>query len=157
VSQWGWSPERTQGIWRHGAPWLRPIVAALPYLTIGLALLMMHVVGGTLTVSRGVLFDLPEGRLEEGDATGLVAVVMPVVHDTVVFFDDTRYVLGDPVSMRALGENLSVLASRSGRKTLLVLADRRVSAGNLMALSETVKKSGVKRLLFAEKRTGGGD
>ena len=40
MTDWRWRPERTMGIWRHGAGWLRPFVAAAPYVTVGLLLLM---------------------------------------------------------------------------------------------------------------------
>ena len=77
MTSWGWTPERTAGIWRHGASWLRPFAAAAPYLTVLLLLLMLYVVGGTLASARGVLFDLPEAGLGEGEATELVALVIP--------------------------------------------------------------------------------
>ena len=51
TTPWKWTPERTLGIWRHGAPWLRPIVAAAPYITVVLLLLMMHVAGSAMTAA----------------------------------------------------------------------------------------------------------
>ena len=151
MSPWGWTPERTLGIWRHGAGWLKPAMAALPTVTVLLLLVMLHFVAGTLTSAKGTLFDLPAGGLADGEVTGLVALVMPVPHETLVFFDDSRFLLGDAASVRALGENLSRSVERSPRKTLLVLADRRVSAGSLMELAAVARRSGVSRLLFAEK------
>ena len=151
MSAWGWSPERSQGIWRHGAVWMRPVVAAAPWLTVILLLLMLSVVGGTFTSSKGVLFDLPEGALDEGEATGLVALIMPTDHETLVFFDDARYLLGDATSTKALGDHLAESVRRSGDKTLLVLADRRVAGGELMKFSGIARRGGVEKVLFAEK------
>ena len=151
MSSWGWSPERAQGIWRHGAVWMRPVVAAAPWLTVILLLLMLSVVGGTFTSSKGVLFDLPEGALDEGEATGLVALIMPTDHETLVFFDDARYLLGDATSTKALGDHLAESVRRSGDKTLLVLADRRVAGGELMKFSGIARRGGVEKVLFAEK------
>lgn len=151
TTPWKWTPERTLGIWRHGAPWLRPIVAAAPYITVVLLLLMMHVAGSAMTAAKGVLFDLPDAGLADGAATRLVALMLPRDHDTLVFFDDSRYVLGDETSLRTLGENLSARAERTKDKTLLVLADRRISGGDLMKFAAVARRNGVARILFAGK------
>lgn len=154
MSPWGWSPARTLGIWRYGAGWMRPILAAVPYLTVGLLLLMLYFVGGTLTSSKGLLFDLPEGTFGDVEDVGLVLLVVPKSHETMVFFDESRYLLEDPVSMKRLGEDLSESVARSEKKTLLVLADRRVPAGRLLELLAVAKRSGSDRVLFAGKESG---
>ena len=131
---------------------MRPIVAAAPYLTVGLLLLLFHFVGGTLTASKGLLFDLPaDGTAGDGVQTDLVAMVMPMRHETVVFFDDSRYLLSEPSSLSSLGEHLSERTRRDKSTTLLVLADRRVSGGELMSLASLARKSGVLQVLFAER------
>lgn len=151
MSAWGWSPARKVGIWRYGAGWLKPFVASAPFLTVALLALLFHIVGGKMTLAKGVLFDLPEGALTDGETTDVVALVMPMRHDTAVFFDDTRYLLGDAVSLRALGEHLAERVLKSERKSLLLLADRRVAGGDLMSLADLARKNGVRRILFAEK------
>ena len=152
MSQWGWTPARNLGIWRYGAGWSRPIAAAIPYLTVCLLLIMMHMIGGTLTSYRGVLFDLPDGVLSDGEASELVALVMPVQHETMIVFDDARYLLGDAASMRSFGEDLSGSVERRTGKSLLILADRRVSTGHLMEVVSAAKRSGVGKVLLAGKR-----
>ena len=152
MSPWGWTPERTSGIWRHGAGWLRPFSAAVPWITVLLLLLMLHFASNTLTSAKGTLFDLPDAGLAEGEATGLVALAIPHAHETLVFFDDSRYVLDDAASMRAFGEHLSERVSLSESKTLLVLADRRIRGGDLMNLAAVAKKGGAAKILFAQKR-----
>ena len=152
MSQWGWTPARNLGIWRYGAGWSRPIAAAIPYLTVCLLLIMMHMVGGTMTSYRGVLFDLPDGVLSDGEASELVALVMPVQHETMIVFDDARYLLGDAASMRSFGEDLSGSVERRTGKSLLILADRRVSTGHLMEVVSAAKRSGVDKVLLAGKR-----
>ena len=151
MSPWGWKPERTEGVWRYGAKWMQPFAAAVPWLTVILLLMMMVLVGGTFTSAKGVLFDLPEGTLADGEATGLVALVMPTAHETLVFFDDSRYLLGDAASVKTLREHFAESVRRSGDKTLLVLADRRVSGGELFKFAAIAKKGGVEKVLFAEK------
>jgi biopolymer transport protein ExbD len=159
MSQWNWKPERTQGVWRTGPVWLRPFLSAVPWITVLLLVLMFHIVGGTLTSFEGVLFDLPDSAgLRDDEPATLVALVMPMSrrtalqHETLVFFDDSRYVLDDAASVRAFGEHLSERVARSPSKTLLVLADRRVSAGELMRLVGIARESGVRHVQIAERR-----
>lgn len=153
TAPFGWQPKRTEGIWRYGAPSLRPFVASAPWLTVGLLLLMFHLIGGTLVAEKGVLFDLPEPGLAEGEATGPVALIVPVARETLVFFDDARYTLGDAASAAALAEHFSDAFAESRCKTLLSLADRRVSSGDLMRFAALARMSGVGKVLFAEKKT----
>lgn len=153
MSPWGWEPKRTEGIWRYGAGWMRPFVAALPVLTVFLLVLLLYIVSETLTVSSGVAIELPVSGIGDGEKTDLVALVLQMPRETLVFFDDSRYVIGDGASSRALADHLSERIARSENRTLLVLADRRVSSGDLFGLAALAKRSGVKRLLFAEKRT----
>ena len=155
MSQWGWTPARNLGIWRYGAGWIRPVAAAIPYLTVGLLLLMMQMIGGTLTAYKGVLFDLPDGDFTDGDRQGMVALVMPVQRETMVVFDDVRYLLGDAASMRSFAESIADSTERREGKSLLILADRRVSTGHLMEVVSAAKRSGVSKVLLAGKRGGG--
>lgn len=156
MSPWGWTPERSLGIWRHGAVWLRPFAAAVPYLTVGLLVVLLRLVSGTLAASEGVLFDLPDAAPTDAVGESPVALVMPTPRETLVFFDDARYLTGEEASMRALGEQLAERFARREEKTLLVLADRRVAGGELMRLAALAKANGVGRVLFAEKRAGAG-
>ena len=155
MSPWNWSPARSSGIWRHGPDWLRPLTAAVPWITVALMLTMLNFVSGSCSTAPGVLFDLPDAGPAEGEPTSMVALVMPMQRDTLVFFDDARYCAGDEISVAAFGDHLADRAEKAERKTLLVLADRRVAAGELMKIADIARRSGVKRLLFAEKKGGG--
>lgn len=157
MSPWGWKPQRTEGIWRYGVPAMRPFVIAAPWLTMLLLLLLFYLIGGTLTSARGALFELPDTGIAEGEATGLVALVMPVEHETLVFFDDARYLLGDESSADTLAAHLTDRMSKTARKTLLVLADRRVAGGDLMRVADLAKRAGASKILFAEKKAGSGE
>ena len=152
MSQWGWTPARNLGIWRYGAGWNRPIAAAIPCLTVCLLLIMMHMVGGTMTSGRGILFDLPDGVQSDGEASELVALVMPVQHETMIVFDDARYLLGDAASMRSFREDLLGSVERRAGKSLLILADKRVATGHLMEVVSAAKRCGVSKVLLAGKR-----
>lgn len=155
MNPWRWTSERGQGIWRHGAVWFRPLLAAVPWITLLVLVEMLHIVGGTLASAEGVLFDLPDGSgMEEGEPASLVALAMSMPNETLVFFDDARYAMGDDASVSAFGDHLEERAERAEHRTLLVLADRRVPAGELMKIAGVAKRSGVARILFAEKREG---
>ena len=154
---WGWRPGRTEGIWRHGLPAMRPLVAAAPWLTVMLLLVMFHLLDGELVAAEGVPFDLPAQGVAEGEPAGLVALVLPMHHETLVFFDDARYMLSDGASADAFSRHLAERAARTDRKTMLVLADRRVAGGELMKMAAIAKRSGVGKVMFAEKRAGEGE
>jgi biopolymer transport protein ExbD len=151
MSNWGWMPERAQGVWRHGALWFKPFAVAAPFLSLLVLILQFHIVGGTFTSAKGVLFDLPGPGIGEGEKTDMVALLMAMPRETLVFFDDSRYILGDDSSVGAFGDNLAERVRRTGEKTLLVLADRRVAGGELMEFAAVARRCGVQKVLFAEK------
>lgn len=124
----------------------------LPWITVMLLTLMLYMLSGTLTRSEGVLFDLPEAGLGEGETTELVALVMMHGHETLVFFDDARYSTDDGAQLSRLGEQLAERAGKSSRKTLLVMADKRVPIGEAMKLAAIARTSGVEKILFAQRR-----
>lgn len=152
MSPWNWTPERTQGIWRHGSLSLRPLVSSAPWITIALLLLMFWIIGGTLVSAKGILFDLPEKNLAEGEPSGPVALIVPIPHETLIFFDDSRYLMSDPNSMSALSDHLSDLSPRMEGRVLLALVDRRVAHGEIMKFAALARKNGISKVLFAEKK-----
>ena len=149
---WGWRPGRTEGIWRHGLPAMRPLVAAAPWLTVMLLLVMFHLLDGELVAAKGVLFDLPDSGVAEGEASGLVALVLPMHHETLVFFDDARYSLSDAASVATLKDRLGTCAGAEPSGTFLLLADRRVPTGDVMRLVGIARESGLVRVQIAERR-----
>ena len=152
---WGWRREVRRGIWRYGSNWMRSFSAAVPWITAGLMLLMMHFISGTLTREEGVVFELPGYSLGDGEAADMVALVMPTERGTLVFFDDARYQLGDSSSMAAFGRHLAERSGRVKYRTLLVMADCKVAGGELMKLAEVARQSGLEKVLFSGKRREG--
>ena len=148
----------TGAFWRYTA-------LTLLRITLGLLLVMFGLLGDTLTSAPGVVFDLPgpvghrgEGRLDAApDATMLVLPSENTGKDrgggTLVFFDDARYALGDPQSVELLRRQLRAhVQDGPARPTLLVLADRRVSAGELLKLVGIARESDFRQVQIAEKR-----
>lgn len=152
LSTWGRGAKDSASAAHHDIAWLRPFVAAAPWLTLVVLLLMFHLLGGTLAIREGVLFELPDSGIGDGESTALVALMLPMTQETLVFFDDARFVLGDAQSMDAFREQLAERADRLKEMTLLVLADRRISAGELMKFAAIAKSSGIGHILFAERR-----
>ena len=156
--EWGWRPAQAEGIWRHGARWTKPLFAAVPWITLALLLVMFGLLGDTLTAAPGVVFDLPAPVGRQTTVPGSTMLVLPSANmgetgGTLVFFDDARYVLGDRQSVALLREQLLARVQEdSARATLLVLADRRVAAGELLQLVGIARESGIRHVQIAERR-----
>ena len=143
------------GIWRHGPAWAKPLVAAAPWVTLVLLVAQLSLVSHRATVAPGLSFELPEGAAKDSMPAALAAIVAPVPGEdgrTLVFFDDARYVLPDAASESAFAANLAERVSGAADKSMLLLADKRVSSGDLMKLAGMARRAGVSRLSIAEKR-----
>lgn len=123
------------------------------WLSVVILGMMMWILAGKFSKAEGQLFELPSYGDREGLVTELVAIVFPASHDTLVFFDDARYSLSDEESLANFQVHLSEAVEKSNRPYLLVLADKRVTTDELMHLTSTAKKSGVEKLLLAERRS----
>ena len=154
MKSWDWRSKPLRGV-RKYALWLQPAAVAVPWIMVGMLLLMLHMIGGTLTASEGVVFDLPSTGLSDGEATPLVALVMsmPNGDETYVFFDDARYALGSDISISAFTTHLSERVAKTEGKALLVLADRNVTCEQLGRLAAVSRKCGLERILLAHKRS----
>ena len=156
--EWGWRPAQAEGIWRHGARWTKPLFAAVPWITLVLLLVMFGILGDRLTAAPGVVFDLPAPVGRQSAVAGTTMLVLPSANldeagGTLVFFDDARYVLGDPQSVALLREQLLARVQEdAAHASLLVLADRRVTSGDLLQLVGIARASGVQRVQIAERR-----
>ena len=150
--RWGWS-ERRKAARRPGGDWLRPLSMSAPWLTVGLAVMMMAFLSGTSSAAKGLLFELPLADGGDTASSGAVALVMRMSGETLVFFDDARYVLNDPSSLASLVEELKRVLSSSRSRTgeLLALADKSVSCEELFKFAEAAKKGGAKKVLFATR------
>ncbi|MBR6732823.1 MAG: hypothetical protein IKL96_00330 [Kiritimatiellae bacterium] len=155
---WKWRPERTEGIWRHGCAWAKPFTAAAPWISLALLMATFALADGRLTSSPGTVFGLPAPAAREGTEPGLAAIMMPVAREgaagreTMVFFDDARYSLDDDASREALRERIGARAAADATGTMLVLADARVPAGDMILFAGLAREAGVVYVEIAERR-----
>lgn len=154
---WGWRPRRNEGIWRYGPGWAKPLAAAAPWVTVGLLVLMFHVVSGHCVSRPGTVFDLPSGKASADLQPEHVALMISVPRETaggaetLVYFDDARYLLSDDASVRLLTSRISELAGSSARRELLLMCDRRVSHGDVMKFADIARRAGVAMVQVAER------
>lgn len=155
MRRWGWSLPSASRTGRYGAlpPGLQALSAALPWVTAILLFVMIAKIGGTITHEKGVLFDLPGTSIADVSETDAVALMLHTEEGTLVFFDDTRYVFSDSSQMKKFAQQLQLRISYTPENVLLLLADRRISGGELMKMADIAKDNGVRKILFAEKKS----
>jgi biopolymer transport protein ExbD len=113
-----------------------------------------------IALSPGTTFSLPSAPAsgEAAVTPELVVLIMPVtressaLEETVVFFNDSRYVFSDAASTAAFKNELGKRVSETDTGTLLLLADKRVNTRDLLRLVDLARNSGVKSVQIAEKR-----
>lgn len=159
-SSWNWSPPRNDGIWRHGCAWLKPLFVAAPWISLALMLAVFGLATDRIALAPGTTFKLPDAPAA-GEASvmpELVVLIMPITREsaafeeTVVFFNDSRYIFSDNASAAQFKNELGKRVAETETGSLLLLADKRVSAGDLLRLVELAKGAGVKSVQIAEKR-----
>lgn len=155
MTRWNWNERRR---YRSGSlpGWLRALSAAVPYLTVAVAFATVMAVGGVPMASEGTLFALPETEVEDVAETSAVALVTASRGGTLVFFDDTRYVLGDERQADELAGQMRLRFESADPAVLLLLADRRTSIEEVLRLSDIARRSGASRVLVAGTRSGAG-
>lgn len=153
---WGWRPRRNEGIWKYGPRWAKPLVAGAPWITVCLLVLMFYGISGHFVSRPGTIFDLPSGTASADLHPEHVALMLSVPRETggtetLVYFDDARYILSDESSVRQLQSRMAELAAAAARKELLLMCDRRVSHGEVMKFTDIARRAGVAMVQVAER------
>ena len=141
-----------RNIYRFGGPWTQALSVAVPWVNAMLLVLLLVLVHRKIAVAPGVLFDLPHAPLREGTQATLTAMMIPVGsenrpggQDTLVFFDDDRFLTSDSQQWEALSERLREVAAQNQKDgSLLLLADKRVPHGEVMNFVNLARESGVR-------------
>ncbi len=160
MRRWGWSRSRPGYLGKKSLPmWLRALSASVPWITVLVLFLMIVKIDGLFYLDKGTGIDLAEGS---GDVMKSNAVIFMFYTEegTLVFFDDTRYVLSNSSQMDMFARQLSDQASRipisdtnNSQLTpvLLLLMDKRIAVEEQMKVVRIAKNSGFKRILLAQK------
>ena len=118
-------------------------------------MVLVAVVSDRILVRPGVVFYLPRAPFREGLRYGLTAVMLPVARtngqETLVFFDDERFVLAVPTQLEQLAERIRDRLAREPRREILLLADRRIPHGDVMTVVNLAREAGVNRVNVATK------
>ena len=140
------------------AAWFRYLVQMAPWLTVLLIAAFFLILQSVMAPVPSPLFDLPEAGAADSVKPGLVALLIPgdiegaETDGTLVYFDDARYVLSDPVSLEELSNRLGERAVETKSGVLTLLSDRRVPAGDVMKVMALAKARRLLHVQLAEKR-----
>ncbi len=140
------------------AAWFRYLVQMAPWLTVLLIAVFFLILQSVMAPVPSLLFDLPEAGAADSVKPGLVALLIPgdiegaETDGTLVYFDDARYVLSDPVSLEELSNRLGERAVETKSGVLTLLSDRRVPAGDVMKVMALAKARRLLHVQLAEKR-----
>ncbi len=130
------------------------VLGIVPWLNAGLIVMLLGMVSHHILVTPGTLVELSQREATEGLLQGQIMLVLPVERagvptQIVLFFDDDRYDFSDEKQMLKLCERVRALTG--SRRELNVLVDRRVQQGDVMALLNLLRSSGVERINVVEK------
>ena len=138
--------------------WFRCLAQVAPWLTFLLLVVMFYFFYGTLAPAPALSFSLPASGVADSAQPGLIALMLPgdsggaQTEGTLVYFDDARYVLSDPVSMEEFAGQLGDRAAEMKYVTLTLLADRRVPVGDVMKVMAIAKSRRLEHVQLAERR-----
>ncbi len=146
-----WRAQALRDKYRPTSRIMQTFLASVPWLDALLVCALFVYVGTRLTLRPGVVFELPAAPFQEGLHESITAVLLPVGRndqhaETLVFFDDERYRLSDPQQMQRLGAAMRSLLAHTARRELLLLAERRVPHGDVMAAVNLARAAGVQRV-----------
>ena len=159
VSNESWSKlvRRHRNVYRFGGVWSQALLASVPWVNLLVIVVLLLAVNQRMVVSPGVVFVLPRAALREGAHAGLTALMIAVARDapggdeTLIFFDDDRYLTQDADQMALLSERVKSRVTLSASRDLLLLADKRVPHGDVMRFVNVLREAGVQRVNVAEK------
>ncbi len=146
-----------RNIYRFGGAWPQVLLWAVPWINVVVLTVLLVLVHGKTTATAGLLFDLPHSPIREGAAASLIAMLIPVAGeneagapDTLVFFDDDRFITSNRDQMDALVERLRQRTAQNER-VLLLMADKRVPHGEVVSIINLARDAGVERVNVAVK------
>jgi biopolymer transport protein ExbD len=146
-----------RGVYRFGGPWAQAVMYSVPWINALILFALLFLYHERITISPGIVFDLPPAPLREGSHTGLTALMFAVTQESMareealVFFDDSRFMVEDNDQMAVLAEQIRVRCQNASAKDFLLLADKRVKHGDIMRFVNILRNAGVSKVNVAEK------
>ncbi len=127
------------------------LISLAPWFSVILLLMMFLVVGSQVLVQPGVVLQLPSAPFTDGFHSRWLVVVMSAPasggrRDEVVFFDDRRFVAGDPRDMVLLRRAFDEKRARQADPSMVIQADQSVDFGTVMQIVNIAREAGVKRV-----------
>ncbi len=155
--RWSDLVRKHRTVYRFGGQWARTLLAAVPWINALILVVLLLAVHGRMVIAPGMVFDLPRAPLREGSRPGLVALMISVARntpggeETLIFFDDDRYSMGDDEQIVLLAERLKSRMAQNGARELLLMADKRVPHGDVIFFVNVAREAGARRVNVAEK------
>jgi len=146
-----------RSIYRFGGVWAQAMLIAVPWLNAIILVIALFAVNQRIAITPGIVFELPTAPLHEGSHGGLTVLMFAVSRETqageetLVFFDDERYLIQDDDQSARLANRLSGSLSIGHQPDVLLLADKRVPHSDVMHFVNIARKAGAKRINVAEK------
>ena len=154
---WSENIRKDRSVYRFGGPWIRMVGTIAPWLSAIILIGMLFVVNHRIAITPGVLFDMPPAPFLEGSHSGLTVLMFSVSRETqtgeetLVFFDDERYLMQDADQIAHLADRISESISIGRHQEMLLLADKRVPHGDVMSFVNMARQAGATRINVAEK------
>ncbi|MCL1921018.1 MAG: hypothetical protein FWG50_08065, partial [Kiritimatiellaeota bacterium] len=149
--------KRKRTVYRFGGVWTQSVLAAVPWLNVIIIVILLLALHGRIAVTPGVIFDLPAAPFLEGAPGGLTVLMLSVSREmlaeeeTLVFFDDERYLIRDEEQALNLAARISESIGAERNRDILLLADKRVPHGDVMAFVNLACRAGATRINVAQK------
>ena len=128
-----------------------------PWVDVILLLLYLVLLDKHLVLQPGVVVELSRAPFEEGTYPGMNVVVIAVKAvsgqpaEDIVFFDDVRFRVGQEPRRDALRDALRDQHARQERSSLVIQADKSVSAGTMMLIMNLAREVGIERVNVATR------
>lgn len=155
--QWLQAVRNHRGVSRFGGPWAQAVMYSVPWINAIILFILFFLYHERITISPGIVFDLPPAPLREGSHTGLTALMFSVNQESMsreeamVFFDDSRFMVEDNEQMSLLAEQIRVRLKNASSGDFLLLADKRVKHGDILRFVNILRQAGVSKVNVAEK------
>jgi biopolymer transport protein ExbD len=133
------------------------LISVAPWVDIVLVVILFVLLDGKLVLQPGVVVDMPTAPFQDGARFGLIAAIWSVrgaevgTRESIVFFDDERFLAGDEVQMAAFKQALAEQARQRPGDNLIIHADRRVPHGTVVEMMNMATDVGIRQVNIAAR------